>query len=88
MTKYLNLTTSVLIVAALLLALCPQITYHSKAYAQLPLPNVKSNASRIITSAAATSNNNAIITIHTTNSIQGNNFNVIKQEEPEKGDSK
>jgi hypothetical protein len=82
MTKYLILTTSVLIVAALLLALCPQIMVHLKAYAQLPVPNVKSNASRIITSAAATSNNNAIITIHTTNSIQGNNFNVIKQEEP------
>jgi hypothetical protein len=82
MTKYLILTTSVLIVAALLLALCSQnITFHSKAYAQLPVP-VRSNASRIITSAAATSNNNAIITIHTTNSIQGNNFNVIKQEEP------
>ncbi|MGA8080702.1 MAG: hypothetical protein WB988_02490 [Candidatus Nitrosopolaris sp.] len=82
MTKYLILTTSVLIVT-LLLALCSQnITFHSKAYAQLPVPNVKSNASRIITSAAVTSNNNAIITIHTTNSIQGNNFNVIKQEEP------
>lgn len=81
MTKYLILTTSVLIVT-LLLALCSQnITFHSKAYAQLPVPNVKSNASRIITSAAVTSNNNAIITIHTTNSIQGNNFNVIKQEE-------
>ena len=83
MTKYLILTTSVLIVAALLLALYSQnITLHSKAYAQLPVPDVKSNASRIITSAAVTSNNNAIITIHTTNSIQGNNFNVIKQEEP------
>jgi hypothetical protein len=83
MTKNLILTTSVLIVAALVLALCAQnITFHSNAYAQLPVPNVKSNASRIITSAAATSNNNAIITIHTTNSIQGNNFNVIKQEEP------
>jgi hypothetical protein len=81
MTKYLILTTSVLIVAALLLGLCSQITFHSKAYAQLPLPNVNSNTSRIITSAAATSNNNAIITIHTTNSIQGNSF-VIKQEEP------
>ena len=68
---------------ALLLALCSQnIAFHSKAYAQLPVSDVKSNASRIITYAAATSNNNAIITIHTTNSIQGNNFNVIKQEEP------
>src|SRR5215831_18232504 len=82
MTKYLILTTSVLIVAALLLALCSQITFHSKAYAQLPLPNVNSNASRIITSAATTSNTNVIITIHTIISLQGNNFNVIKQEEP------
>ena len=82
MTKYLIFTTSVLIVAALLLGMCSQITFHSKAYAQLPLPNVNSSASRIISSAATTSNTNAIITIHTTNSIQGNNFNVIKQQEP------
>jgi hypothetical protein len=82
MTKYLIFTMSVFTVV-LLLALCSQnIAFHSKAYAQLPVSDVKSNASRIITSAAAISNNNAIITIHTTNSIQGNNFNVIKQEEP------
>jgi hypothetical protein len=81
MTKYLIFAMSVFTIG-LLLALCSQnITFHSKAYAQLPVCNVKSNASRIITSAAATSNNNAIITIHTTNSIQGN-FNVIKQQEP------
>ncbi len=66
---------------ALLSALCSQNIAFSKAYAQLPVSDVKSNASRIITSAAATSNNNAIIAIHTTNSIQGN-FNVIKQQEP------
>jgi len=82
MTKYLIFAMSVFTVA-LLLALCSQnIAFHSKAYAQLPVSDVKSNASRIVTSAAATSNNNAIITIHTTNSIQGNNFNVIKQKEP------
>jgi hypothetical protein len=82
MTKYVIFTMSVFTIA-LLITLCSQnVTFHSKAYAQLPVPNVKSNASRIITSAAATSNNNAIITIHTTNSIQGNNFNVIKQQEP------
>jgi hypothetical protein len=73
MTRYLIFTTSVFTIA-LLLALCSQnIAFHSKAYAQLPVSNIKSNA---------TSNNNAIITIRTTNSIQGNNFNVIKQEEP------
>ena len=82
MTKYLIFTMSIFTIA-LLLVLCSQnITFHSKAYAQLPISDVKSNASRIITSAAATNNNNGIITIHTTNSIQGNNFNIIKQEEP------
>lgn len=82
MTKYLIFAMPAFTIA-LLLALCSQnIAFHSKAYAQLPVSDVISNTSRIITSAAATSNNNAIITIHTTNSIQGNNFNVIKQEEP------
>ena len=75
MTKYLIFMISVLIIA-LFIESCPQnITIDSKAYAQVPVPNVKSNT------YAATSNNNAIITIHSTNSIQGNNFNVIKQEE-------
>ena len=81
MTKYLIFAMSVFTIA-LLLALCSHIAFHSKAYAQLPVPDVKSNASRIITSAAVSTNNNAIITIHTTNSIQGNNFDIIKQEEP------
>ena len=83
MTKYLIFTISALIII-LLLALCAQnITIESKASAQLPVPNVKSNTSRLANpSSAVTTNNNAIITIHTTNSIQGNNFNVIKQEEP------
>jgi len=27
-------------------------------------------------------NNNVTMTIHTTNSVQGNNFNVLKQEGP------
>ena len=75
MTKYLIFMISVLIIA-LFIEPCPQnITIDSKTYAQVPVPNVKSNT------YAATSNNNAIITIHSTNSIQGNNFNVIKQEE-------
>src|SRR5215472_19057002 len=82
MTKYLIFTMSIFTIV-LLLVLCSQnIIFYSKAYAQLAISDIKANASRIITSAAATSNNNAIITIHTTNSIQGNNFNVIKQEEP------
>ena len=83
MTKYLIFTISALIIV-LLIALYPQnIIIDLKAFAQLPVPNVKSNTSRLASpSSAVTSSNNAIITIHTTNSIQGNNFNVIKQEEP------
>jgi len=83
MTKYLIFTISVLIIA-LSLALCPQnITIDSKAFAQLPISDLKRSVSNITTtSSSATSNsNNATITIHTTNSIQGNNF-VIKREEP------
>ncbi|MGA9149092.1 MAG: hypothetical protein WBZ36_00835 [Candidatus Nitrosopolaris sp.] len=83
MTKYPIFTISALIII-LLLALCPQnITIESKAFAQLPIPNVKSSTSRLANpSSAVTTNNNAVITIHTTNSIQGNNFNVIKQQVP------
>src|SRR5215469_1797233 len=78
MTKYLIFTISVLIII-LLLALCPQnITIESKASAQLP---VKSNTSRLANpSSAVTTNNDAIITIHTTNSIQGNSLNAINQQ--------
>jgi hypothetical protein len=83
LTKYLIFTISALIII-LLLALCPQnITIESKASAQLPVPNVKSNTSRLANpSSVVTTDNNAIITIHTTNSIQGNNLNVIKQQLP------
>ena len=74
-----------ILIIGLLLALYSQTNIiDSKAFAQLPIPNVssKSNISRMTTSSAATSNNNATMTIHTTNSIQGNNLNVIKQKEP------
>ena len=73
---------SVFTIALLLVSCSQNIAFHTKAYAELPVPDVKSNASRIITSAATTSNTDVIITIHTIISIQGNNFNVIKQEEP------
>jgi hypothetical protein len=80
MTKYLIFTISALTII-LLLALCPQnITIESKAFAQFPVPNVKSRLAN--PSSAVTINNNPIITIHTTNSIQGNNLNVIKQQVP------
>jgi hypothetical protein len=82
MTKYLIFGMSAFTIAFLLASCSQNIAFHTKAYAELPVPDVKSNASRIITSAAVSTNNNAIITIYTTNSIQGNNFNVIKQEEP------
>src|SRR5215831_5530802 len=72
MTKYPIFTISILIII-LLLVLCPQnITIESKASAQLPVPNVKSNTS------AVTTNNNTTITIHATNSIRGNSSNLIK----------
>jgi hypothetical protein len=54
------------------------ITVESKAFGQLPVPNVKSSTSRIVTSSVAT-NDNDTTTIRTTNAIQGN---AIKQEEP------
>src|SRR5215831_14315745 len=82
MTKYLIFRMSVFTIALLLVSCSQNIAFHTKGYAELPVPDVKSNASRIITSAAVPTNNNAIITIYTTNSIQGNSFNVIKQEEP------
>ncbi len=83
MTKYLILKISALIII-LLLALCPQnITIGSKASAQLPVPNIKSNTSRLANpSSAVTTGNNAIMTIRTTNSILGNDLNVIKQQLP------
>jgi len=80
MTKYLIFTISALIII-LLLALCSQnITIESKASAQLPVSNVKSNTSRLANPSSAVTNNDAIITIHTTNTIQGNNLNAIKQQ--------
>jgi len=85
MTKYFISTISIPIIV-LLLALCTtnqNITIGSKAFAQHPAPNVKSNTSSLANpSSAVTINNNPIITIHTTNSIQGNNLNVIKQQAP------
>ena len=84
MTKYLIFKLSILIIG-LLLALYSQTNIiDSRAFAQVPIPTVKPNVSSLTTtsSTAPSNNNNATITIHTTNSIQGNNVNVIKQEEP------
>ena len=73
-----------LFIIVLISALCiPNITIDSKAFGQLPVPNIKSDSSRIVSSSVAYNNNGTqTMTIHTTNSIQGNNFIVIKQEEP------
>jgi hypothetical protein len=61
MTKYLIFTISSSIII-LLQALCPQnINIKTKACAQLPVPNVKSNTSRLVNpSSAVTTNNNAM----------------------------
>ena len=61
MTKYYIFTISALMII-LLLALCPQnITIESKASAQIPALNVKSNTSRLANpSSAVTTNNNAV----------------------------
>ena len=83
MTKYLIFTISALIIVLLLASYPQNSIIDSKAFAQLPVTNVKSNTSSLANpSSAVTANNNAIITIHTTNSIQGNNLNVIKQQVP------
>lgn len=77
MTEYLIFTISALIVV-LLLASCPEnITIDSKAFAQFPVPNVNPNT-LLANPPSITSNDNATIIIHTTNSIQGNSLNLIK----------
>jgi len=74
-------TISVMIIA-LLLELCPQnIRAGLKAFAEPLIPNVASDTSRLITPSVVISNNNATIIFHTTNSIQGNSFNIMKQVE-------
>ena len=81
MTKYLVFTLSALMFILLLASCLQNITIESKASVQLPLPDVKSNTLRFANpSSQDTTNNNAIITIHTTSSIQGNNLNLIKQQ--------
>ncbi len=74
LTNYLIFT--IVLTMILLLASCIQnIAIGSKAFAELPVPTLKSNPT-------VATNNNATMTIHTTNSIQGSNFNLLKQEEP------
>jgi hypothetical protein len=71
LTNYLIFT--IVLTMILLLASCIQIG--SKAFAELPVSTLKPNT-------IVGTNNNATMTIHTTNSIQGSNLNILKQEEP------
>jgi hypothetical protein len=73
MNKLLIFTICVLFMALLLALRTQNVTIDSMAFAELPVPTLNSNI---------TTNNNATMTIHTSNSIQGSNFNVLKQEEP------
>ena len=67
---------TIVLTMVLLLASCIQnIAVGSKAFAELPVPTLKSNPT-------VATNNNATMTIHTTNSITGSTFSVLKQEEP------
>jgi hypothetical protein len=54
-----------------------------QTFGQLPIPSVKPNPSDKpnSTTAASLSNQTSSISIHTLNTIQANNFNIIKQEE-------
>jgi hypothetical protein len=80
MAKHLIFTISALIII-LLLALCTHnITIELKASAQRPVTNAELNTSRLANASSPVTT--TIITIHTTNSIQGNNLNVIKQQVP------
>src|SRR5215467_5176382 len=74
MNKFLIFTICVLFMALLLALRTQNVTVDSKAFAELPVPTLKSNTT-------IGTNNNATMTVHTTNSIQGSNSNVLKQEE-------
>src|SRR5215831_9300585 len=74
MNRFLIFTICVLFMALLLALRTQNVTIDSKTFAELPVP-LRSNTT-------VGTNNNATITIHTTNLIQGSNVNVLKQEEP------
>ena len=78
------LATSVLVVAVLVLTVHMQTNMLiSQSFAQLPIPSVKPNHTDKLnsTNAASMSNHTSSISIHTLNTIQANNFNIIKLEE-------
>src|SRR5215469_15482328 len=75
MNKFLIFTICALFMVLLLALYTENVTIDSKAFAELPVPTLKSHTT-------IGTNNNATMTIHTTNSIQGSNFNILKQEEP------
>ncbi len=78
------LATSVLVVAVLVLRVHMQTNMLiSQSFAQLPIPSVKLNHTDKLnsTNTASMSNHTSSISIHTLNTIQANNFNIIKLEE-------
>ena len=78
------LATSVLVVAVLVLTVHMQTNMLiSQSFAQLPIPSVKPNHTDKLNSTNTTSmsNHTSSISIHTLNTIQANNFNIIKLEE-------
>lgn len=74
MSKYL------ILILVLTYCLLPALYSPGNIDAQVPTTNMK--ASRITNSFHSHSFNNATITIRSTNSIQVNNLNLIKEEEP------
>jgi hypothetical protein len=75
----------VLLLTILVLTFHPQTNFvFPHTFAQLPIPSVKPNPSDRpnSTTTASLSNHTSSISIHTLNTIQANNFNLIKQEEP------
>jgi hypothetical protein len=74
MSKYL------ILILVLTYCLLPALYSPVNTNAQIPTTNMK--ASRITNSFLSPSFNNATITIRSTNSIQWNNLNLIKEEEP------
>jgi hypothetical protein len=81
MTRRAILVMSVLVLTLIVLTNTQTNLVVSRAFAQLLIPGVKANISSEIVPTTTSSNNTSTIGIHTTNTIQANNFNIIKQEE-------
>ena len=78
------LAMSVLLLTILVLTFHTQTNLlFPQTFGQLPIPSVKPNPSDKpnSTTTAGLSNHTSSISIHTLNTIQANNFNIIKLEE-------